>query len=456
MAEPRMQDRAGSKRRGLTDSQWLIRGALGAVLYAALALVPLILMLTPSRPTGRTFLREFSVALAFGGMAMLGLQVLVTARLRRLKAPYGIDAVYHFHRAISFVSLALVFAHPVLLIVDDRSTLSLFNVFSSPLRARFAVLALVALVAIIVLSSFRQPLRLSYERWRRSHGALALLMLCAAVAHIELVGYHVNSPFKRELWLAYPALWIAVIVWTRVFKPARLLRQPWTVESVREERGRAWTLSLASATDEMQFNPGQFVWLHLGASPFAMAEHPFSVASSAERPESLEVTIKELGDFTSGVGLTPTGQVVYVDGPYGQFSVDRHAADNYVFIVGGVGITPVMSMLRTLADRSDLRPLTLIYGAATLDDMTFREELELLEEKLSLKLVLVPTEPPPGWEGERGRVDEPLLRRHASDVASHAEFFVCGPEAMMQAVSGSLRHIGVHPRQIRYEMFGLV
>ncbi len=456
MTEPRARGQAGSTRRGLTDSQWLARGALGVALYAALVLLPLVLMLAPSRPTGRTFLREFSVALAFGGMAMLGLQVLITARFRRLKAPFGIDAVYHFHRTISFVSLALVFAHPLLLIVDDRSTLALFNVFASPVRARLAVLALGALVTIVVLSSFRRPLGLSYETWRRSHGVLALLMLCAAVAHVELVGYHVNSPLKRELWLAYPALWIAVLAWTRVFKPARMLRQPWTVTSVREERGRAWTLSLASATTEMRFDPGQFVWLHLGSSPFAMAEHPFSVASSAERPGSLEVTIKELGDFTSGVGLTPSGQVAYVDGPYGQFSVDRHAADEYVFIVGGVGITPVMSMLRTLADRSDRRPLTLIYGAATLDDMTFREELEQLTESLSLELVLVPAEPPPGWGDEHGRVDEALLRRHAPSALSRAEFFVCGPEPMMQAVSAGLRRIGVHPSQIRYEMFGLV
>ena len=207
MTEPGTQGLEGSTRRGLTDSQWLARGALGVALYAALALMPLVLMLTPSRPVGRTFLREFSVALAFGGLAMLGLQVLVTARLRRLKAPFGIDAVYHFHRTISFVSLSLVLAHPLLLIVDDRSTLSLFNVLTSPARARFAVLALGTLVAVVVLSSFRRPLKLSYESWRRSHGVLALLMLCAAVAHVELVGYHVNSPFKRELWLAYPALW---------------------------------------------------------------------------------------------------------------------------------------------------------------------------------------------------------------------------------------------------------
>lgn len=235
-----------------------------------------------------------------------------------------------------------------------------------------------------------------------------------------------------------------------------LLRRPWTVASVREERGRAWTLSLASATDKIRFDPGQFVWLHLGTSPFLMAEHPFSVASSAERPERLEVTIKALGDFTSSVGLTPAGQVAYVDGPYGQFSVDRHAADEYVFVAGGVGITPVMSMLRTLSDRADRRPLTLIYGAATLDDMTFGEELEQLAETLSLTYVPVPSAPPPGWTGEAGRIDESLLARHAPSALSRAEFFVCGSEPMMQAVACALREIGVHPSQIRYEMFGLV
>ena len=444
-------------KRGLTDSQWLVRGAAGIAVYVLLAILPVLFMLVPSQPEGRTFLREFSVALAFSGLALLGLQLLLSARFRRLKAPYGIDAVYHFHREISLVALALVAAHPLLLVVDDPTTVQLFAVWSAPLRSRFAVAALLLLAALVGLSYYRQRLNLSYELWRRTHGLLAVTMLAAAVAHVELVGYYVNTPLKRELWILYPLVWVVVLAWTRAVKPSILLDQPWNVVSVTPERGHAWTLRLTPSRDPMEFKPGQFVWMHLRTSPFAMAEHPFSISSSAETPGAIELTIKELGDFTSTIGQVEPGETAYIDGPYGQFSVDRHRAERYVFIAGGVGITPIMSCLRTLAHRGDRRPLTLVYGVASLDEMTFREELEDLAASPHLELVTVPARPPADWAGESGFVDEALLRRRlsAADLAD-AEFFVCGPEPMMRGVSASLAALGVGPERVRYELFGLV
>lgn len=451
-----MRDARPSSPRGLTDTQWLLRGALGIALYASLVIAPVAFMLLAAPPEARTFLRELSVSLAFAALAVLGLQIVLTARLKRLKAPYGVDAVYHFHKVVSFVAVALVVAHVVLLVVDDPATLELFNVLTAPVRARFAVLATVTLFAVVALSWYRRRIGLGYEAWRWSHGALALVMLGSAVAHVELVGYYVSGPLKRELWIAYVVLWVAAIAWARLVKPGVMLRRPWIVEEVRPERGRTWTLSLAREGAALPFEPGQFVWLHLGASPYAMTEHPFSISSSAQRTDRVELTIKELGDFTSRIRSTPVGTRAYLDGPYGQFSVDRHSADAYVFIAGGVGITPTMSMLRTLRDRGDRRPLTLIYGVETLDEMTFAEELDGLARELELDLVPVVSRPPDGWEGERGWIGEDVLARHIPADSAGVEYFVCGPEPMMVAVSTSLGHLGVHASQVRYELFGLV
>lgn len=443
---------------GLTDRQWLLRGALGIAVYLVLAAAPVAVMMLGGTG-GRTFMRELSVALAFSGLSVLGLQLLLTARFKTLKAPYGIDAVYHFHREISLAALALVVAHPVLLIVEAPATLALFDVISAPVRARFAVAATVAMALVIVLSYFRRQLRIGYELWRRTHGLLALITLVAAVVHVELVGYHVSTPAKRVLWILYPTIWVVALVWSRLIRPARMVRAPWTVEEVRPERGRSWTLRLAPpAGVRFSFDAGQFVWLHLGHSPFSMAEHPFSISSSAQDADSIELTIKELGDFTAAVGKTAPGTRAYLDGPYGQFSVDRHRAPRYGFIAGGVGITPVMSMLRTLADRQDRRPLTLLYAAATLEDMTFREEIEqLAESSLDLTFVPLPARLPADWNGRpSGFITNELLLDVFGHRHEETEYFVCGPEPMMRAVAAGLHAVGVHPSQVRYELFGLV
>lgn len=127
-----------------------------------------------------------------------------------------------------------------------------------------------------------------------------------------------------------------------------------------EGRGDAWTLALEPDgwPGLKDFSPGQFAWLNLESSPFALSDHPFSISSAPTALPRIELTIKALGDFTSQIGNTPVGLRAWVDGPYGVFTPDRYPdASGLVFVAGGIGITPVMSMLRALADQQDRRPL---------------------------------------------------------------------------------------------------
>jgi predicted ferric reductase len=239
--------------------------------------------------------------------------------------------------------------------------------------------------------------------------------------------------------------------------PYRLLRVPWVVDEVVAERGRAWTLVLRPAGHPgMRFLPGQFAWLTIGRSPFAIEDHPFSFSSSAEDRERVTMTIKEAGDFTDGVGALTPGTPAYLEGPHGAFSIDRYEGKGCVFVAGGVGITPVMSMLRTLADRSDARPQLLVYGAGRWEDVTFREELEDLRTRLDLRIVYVLSEAPPDWHGAKGRITAVLLADHLPEDRAEYLYFVCGPSAMMDAVEAALRRTGVPWPSIYTERFDLV
>ncbi len=435
----------------------VIQGAFWIGVYLLLTLSPLFILMVGPAPPGRGFWTEFSIAIGFAGLAIMGMQFLLTARYYHAAAPYGLDIVYEYHRQISWVAFALVVAHPLLLFWQRPETLRLLNLFEAPWRARFAVASVVALAALIATSIWRRRLRLPYEAWRALHGALAVLIVTLAMAHIVLWGNYVGTPWKLILWVALMSFWVGALVYVRLWKPLLLLRRPYRVVEVRRERGDSWTLVLApEGHPGLQFRPGQFAWLSLWNGPYGMREHPFSFSSSAEHRGQLTMTIKELGDFTSTIKGAQPGQRAYLDGPYGAFSIDRHRAPGYVFLAGGVGITPIMSMLRTLADRGNDQPLLLIYGSKTWDDVIFREELEDLMQRLNMKVVHVLREPPEGWQGERGYITQETLKRHLPGDPNSRDYFICGPDAMMDAVELALTELGVSLAYIHSERYNFV
>ena len=438
----------------------ILQGIFWIAVYILITLAPLIILLSGPRPAGREFWRDLSVGLGYCGFSMVGLQFVLTARFKVIKAPYGSDIIYFFHRQISQVAFLLIAAHPLMLFIFDPSHLGLLNLVTAPWAARFGVAAILALLALVGLSLWRKKLRIEYDRWRIWHGIFAIAAVALSIVHIELRGYYLNTLWKQLFWGLYGLLWIWLLAWVRVIKPMLLLRRSYRVEKVIPERGNAWTLVLRPAQHAgLKFHPGQFAWLTAGVSPFKDHEHPFSFSSNAEDRTTLSFTIKELGDFTATIKNLTEGQPVYVDGPYGAFSVDRHPrAQEFLFIAGGIGITPMLSMLRTLADRGDRRPLTLIYANKTLEAATFLEEIESLPQRLNLKVVHVLEAPPEGWQGDKGFINAQILKRYLPEVPApnKVEIFICGPGPMMNAVEKALIQLGVSMGDFHSERFDLV
>jgi predicted ferric reductase len=435
-----------------------VPGLVWVAAYIGLAAFPLAILLFGPMPRGGGFWWDFSMALGFGGLALMGLQFVLTARFRRLFAPFGIDIIYYFHRWIAIGGTALIVAHYLIIRVLHPESLGPADPRYAPWHLSAGRLALVAIVALVVTSLWRKALRLHYDAWRVGHALLAATAMILAIVHVHGVGHYTAAPWKNALWLAYSVAWLAVLGHIRLVKPALLLRRPYRVTNVWPERGASWTVTLKPVHGErLAFSPGQFAWLSLGTNPFRMKEHPFSFSGSAKAPNELQFTIKELGDFTRTIKNLPVGTIAYVDGPYGRFTTDLHPrAAGFVFIAGGVGIAPIMSMLRTLADRGDRRPIHLIYGSWRRTDTLFLEALDALAKRLTLHVTHVLQQPPEDWPGEVGLIAEAVLARVLPVEATHYPCFVCGPKAMTDYVLPSLRSLGFPLRNQHTELFEMV
>ena len=378
-----------------------MQGAFRVLVYLGVIIAPLVLAWSGMEP-GRGFLIDFSVALGFMGLSLMGLQFVIAARSQSVAAPFSIDVLLQYHRQIAYTSLLFILAHPLLLLVADTGYLALLDLTTAPLRAKMAVTSTLALVIMVALSIWREKLRLSYELWQLTHSVLAFMVIAAALTHVLLVGYYVNEPLEIALWLWMSAVFVGLILWVRVIRPLELRSKAWRIEDVIPERGNICTIVLkpsrlhARKFDGFSFEPGQFAWITVGKSPFAFTRHPFSISSRAEKIERVALSIKASGDFTQKIGHLKPGATAYLDGPHGAFTIDRHDGPGFVFIGAGVGITPLMSMLRTMADRSDPRPCYLFFGNREWEGVAFREEIEELKGRLNLEVMHVLSRPPEG------------------------------------------------------------
>jgi predicted ferric reductase len=178
-------------------------------------------------------------------------------------------------------------------------------------------------------------------------------------------------------------------------------------------------------------------------------------SSAAVMDGRVEMSIRNLGDFTTAIQKVPVGRRVYLDGPYGAFTIGA-PADMHVLIAGGIGVTPMMSMIRTLADRRDTRPVILLYGSKDWESITFREELEALRARLDLTVVHVLADPSPGWTGEEGFITADVFRRHLPPPYADHEYFICGPNVMMDAIEKALGEMNVPLSKYHSERYSFV
>jgi len=435
-----------------------LRGALWLFVYLLFILAPLFALLAGSLPPARDFWTEFSVAIGYSGLAMMGLQFGLTARFRYVTAPWGEDVIYHFHRQISQIAVGLVVAHAVIMSATRPELFALpQSVGELPWGAVLAFLSIFALIALVVTALWRVRLRISYEAWHLSHIALAVTAVAAGTGHMVGWAFYLSDPWKRALWIGLTLFWIGLLLYVRIVKPMFMLRRPYRVAEVRKERGSTTTLVMRPVGHPgFAFRPGQFGWLTLWASPFRITGHPFSFSSSAAVTDgTVEMSIRKLGDFTGAIDKVAVGQRVYLDGPYGAFTIGN-PADMHVLIAGGVGVTPMMSMIRTLADRGDKRPVILLYGSKDWESITFREELEALEKRLDLKVVHVLSKPPAGWKGEHGFIGADMFRRHLPPPFAEHEYFICGPNPMMDAIERALGELHVPLTKYHSERYSFV
>jgi propane monooxygenase reductase subunit len=206
---------------------------------------------------------------------------------------------------------------------------------------------------------------------------------------------------------------------------------------------------------EIAFWPGQYVDIAL---PGTDAIRSFSMANvSSKESGQLEFVIRVYPDGLFSEFLATrlaVGDRLDITGPFGVFTLRDGRDSDLVFVGGGAGMAPILSVLRSLAERGSTRKATYYYGARTQRDLCFEDELHALTERLpNFRFVPALSEAVEGeaWEGETGLVTD-VVRRHETDL-SGADSYVCGPPPMVEAAMDVLTSLGAPEKNIYYDKF---
>jgi propane monooxygenase reductase component len=206
---------------------------------------------------------------------------------------------------------------------------------------------------------------------------------------------------------------------------------------------------------EIKFFPGQYLDF---AVPGTEETRSFSMANTSCREDGrLEFVIKVYPDGLFSHLLATTvkaGALLDVTGPYGVFTLREGHDNDLVFIGGGAGMAPILSLLRSMTERGITRRATYYYGARRRRDLCFEKELRALEDSLpGFRYIPALSEPTDedAWDGEVGLITD-VVARHEVDLKG-ADGYVCGPPPMVDAAIATLTRLGVAEGRIYYDKF---
>ena len=414
------------------------------IIFFVLLFLPAIAMLISWIP--RDIIVNVSVLLGFLGLALAGLQLIPIAKLNWLADALDMDKVYSTHHLISILAIVLVLLHPIILLITSK-------VFRAGFALNSGWIGLAGLILIGLTSGLRKRLNLGYVPWLGLHNLLTAIILVFGLWHMFRVNYYMEIPLVRWVWIVEIIAMALIILYIRVIHPFMVGRKPFKVESVEAEPNGVYSLNLLpDGHAGVPFKAGQIAWISTGKSPWVLSRNPFSYAGSDVAPDGrIRFAIKEAGDFTSTIKDLKPGDRVYVDGPYGYFHLHMEdMMEGFVLLAGGIGVAPVMSIMNTLADTNDKRPVYVFYGDYNEDTALYQDEFAAAAEKINLKYFTVLEKPLHEGYPYPGYITSDLMTSVLPENYKDLFYFVCGPAPMLRAMERNFVKLGIASNHVHF------
>ncbi len=393
-------------------------------------------------------LKSIGQVTALLGAVLFCLNFILATRWRFLEHIFfGLNRVYIAHHLVGAIGFVLLIIHPLslflsYLLISPKAALTFITPSAENTAILAGSLALITMSVLLVLTLFIRP---EYDRWKKTHQLLGLSLLLAS-----LHGFQIGSTLSQSIVLriyiyGFFILAMLAFVYRFIEKIRRGNKYRYIVENVVIKSGIT-NLYLKPTSEAMKFIPGQFAFIQINQLGILRQSHPFSMTSSPSEKE-ISFAAKSLGDYTKRLPQVNKGTEVLVEGPYGRFSYIYHKNSKQVWIGGGIGITPFISMIKSLPKDTSYS-IVLYYLGRDTQEATFIDEVKnIVSEKKNITYVL--------WlSKEKGRITVEQMMTENPDMLDR-DILLCTPPAMLKSFKSQFGQVGFPSSQIHTEEFEL-
>lgn len=407
-------------------------------------------------------LHDYSLGMLFGitGYCYLSAALLLSTRIRIFDRLAGHDRIIRFHGYLAFSGIIFGIIHllfklsyisaPTIQTVSGFFSLAVFIILMVMTFLYMIEKVYIPVPGLKSLKSFIvRKFNLDYSVMKNLHNGFSLALLFL-IAHV-LLSYSTSENITRFSLMSIPG-GISLIRYI-YFKFIRVnYLKKFYVETVEKNAPSVVTLKLSKLDKTLSFRAGQYVYMRIISSKINREEHPFTI-SSPPSDSFLSLTVREAGDYTEKLSSVRRGDRAVIDGPYGLFTPfpDRRKK---LFIAGGIGITPFLSILKDWEKEENIPQSVLLWSLQSEKNIFESDFLHRLSEKaewFSYSIFLT-RENVPGFK--HGRISlEDLKNIISSEKSSSYDVYICGTEDFRNSVRKMLSRLNIPKNNIHFESF---
>lgn len=382
------------------------------------------------------------------GMILFSINLIISNRSKFFDRIFvGLHRFYFIHKWLGTLAFSFLLFHPLFLAIKFLSIstkdAAMFLIPGANLPVTFGIIALLGMIIVLGITFY---LKVKYHVWRFSHKFMVIVFIFAII-HTFLI----TSDISRDMFLRYYILTFALIgffsggyrAFFRIFfnKDYEFL-----VKNIKKLTTNVIEIELIPIKEKIKFYPGQFIFVRFVGVGISSEPHPFSITSQPEEA-SIKLVIKALGDFTNELKNVQEGTIVKIEGPFGKFYEKNISERKEIWVAGGVGITPFLSMARSLREIN--HDIDLFYCLNRKSEAVLLEELSGISEKIKRFKLFT------WFSEEKGRISVEKMIELSGDLAN-TEVYLCGPVPFMRSLKDQLVKSGVKSRNVHFEEFNFL